>query len=88
MLAITRYSGEIEEAQARIQLLESKLTQQEDSETRSLIVSLAQELRTPLTSLAGYTDLLLNESMGILILDFLCKNSMHNAKKIIFSFNY
>lgn len=31
-----------------------------------IIASLAQELRTPMTSINGYTDLLLNESAGIL----------------------
>lgn len=65
-MAITRYSGEVEEAMARIQQLESRLAQQEDSQTRVKIASLAQELRTPLTSLGGYSDLLLGESMGIL----------------------
>ncbi|MFZ0545938.1 MAG: ATP-binding protein [Candidatus Promineifilaceae bacterium] len=65
-MAITRYSSEVEEAMVRIQQLESRLVQQEDSETRALIASLAQEIRTPLTSLSGYSDLLLGESMGIL----------------------
>jgi signal transduction histidine kinase len=31
-----------------------------------VIASLAQELRTPMTSISGYTDLLLGESLGIL----------------------
>ncbi|CAG0937604.1 Sensor histidine kinase WalK [Thermoflexales bacterium] len=31
-----------------------------------VIASIAQELRTPMTSIAGYTDLLLGESVGIL----------------------
>ena len=36
-------------------------------ENRSeVIASLSQELRTPMTSINGYTDLLLNESVGIL----------------------
>jgi signal transduction histidine kinase len=50
----------------RIQQLESQLNQQEDSQTRSMLTSLAQDLRTPLTSLGGYSDLLVGESMGIL----------------------
>ena len=33
---------------------------------REVIASLAQELRTPMTSITGYTDLLLSESAGIL----------------------
>ena len=40
---------------------------QEESGNRSeVIASLSQELRTPMTSINGYTDLLLNESVGIL----------------------
>ena len=31
-----------------------------------VIASIAQELRSPMTSIVGYTDLLLNESMGII----------------------
>jgi signal transduction histidine kinase len=31
-----------------------------------VVASIAQELRTPMTSIAGYTDLLLSESVGIL----------------------
>jgi signal transduction histidine kinase len=65
-MAITRYSGELEDAQARIQQLEARLSQQEEAANSDLIMSLAQELRTPLTSLGGYTELLLGESMGIL----------------------
>ena len=39
----------------------------EESENRSeVIASLSQDLRTPMTSISGYTDLLLNESAGIL----------------------
>jgi signal transduction histidine kinase len=39
----------------------------EVSEDRSeVIASLSQELRTPMTSISGYTDLLLSESAGIL----------------------
>jgi signal transduction histidine kinase len=66
MLALTRYSGELEEAQARIQELERKVAEWEQAETEEQITYLAQELRTPLTSIAGYTDLLLSETMGVL----------------------
>lgn len=65
-MAITRYSAELEDAQARIQQLEAKLSQQEAAISSDLILSLAQELRTPLTSLGSYTELLLGESMGLL----------------------
>ncbi|HET7087103.1 MAG TPA: ATP-binding protein [Anaerolineae bacterium] len=36
------------------------------SPREEVIASIAQELRTPMTSIAGYTDLLLGESVGIL----------------------
>jgi len=39
----------------------------EESENRGeVIASLSQDLRTPMTSISGYTDLLLSESAGIL----------------------
>ncbi len=37
-----------------------------DDHQAEVIASIAQELRTPMTSIAGYTDLLLGESVGIL----------------------
>lgn len=65
MHAITRYSGELEEAQSRIEYLELELRNRRDDSPRyDMIASLAEELRTPLTSIAGYTDLLLGESVG------------------------
>lgn len=66
MLTITRYSGELEEAQAKIHSLEGQLEQWERGPVNRVVASLAQELRTPMTSIAGYTDLLLGEKMGIL----------------------
>jgi signal transduction histidine kinase len=66
MLTITRYSGQLEEAQARIELLESELSRQESGMANELLVALIQELRTPMTSISGFTDLLLGETMGIL----------------------
>jgi signal transduction histidine kinase len=67
MQAITRYSGELEEAQSRIEYLELELrNRRSDSPRYEMITSLAEELRTPLTSVAGYTDLLLGESVGVL----------------------
>ncbi|NHZ71675.1 MAG: hypothetical protein GWP17_01140, partial [Aquificales bacterium] len=66
MTAITRYSGQLEAAQARIQILEADLMRRERGVTDELVISLAQELRTPMTSIAGYTDLLLSEMLGIL----------------------
>lgn len=40
--------------------------QAQDKQRDEVIASLTQELRTPMTSMAGYTDLLLGESVGIL----------------------
>ena len=64
MTTITRYSSQLETAQARIQTLEADLMRRERGVTDELVVSLAQELRTPMTSIAGYTDLLLSEMIG------------------------
>jgi len=66
MMTITRYSGELEEAQGRIAELQEELARRESEEADAVVTSLLQELRTPLTSIAGYTDLLLGETMGIL----------------------
>lgn len=66
MMTISRYSAELEEAQIRMKELETKLNNQDPEKSYEIIVSLVQELRTPLTSIAGYTDLILGEMMGIL----------------------
>lgn len=65
---VTRYSGELEAAQSRIEMLERALHHQEKEpdHNNSLLIGLIQELRTPMTSVTGYTDLLLSETMGIL----------------------
>jgi len=67
MMTISRYSGELEEAQVHIQQLEAELRQNKTTVSNDLIISLAQELRTPMTSIAGYTDLLLKEAVGLLV---------------------
>ncbi len=64
---ISRYSGELEEAQTHISRLEEELQRREPGGVNKVVVSLAQELRTPLTSISSYTDLLLRETMGILV---------------------
>ncbi|MFO7681192.1 MAG: ATP-binding protein [Chloroflexota bacterium] len=66
MTALTRYSSQLEAAQAHIQNMEAELMRRERGVTDELVVSLAQELRTPMTSIAGYTDLLLSEMIGVL----------------------
>lgn len=66
MMTITRYSGQLEEAQARIEALEMEVSRHERGTADDLLVALIQELRTPMTSIGGFTDLLLAETMGIL----------------------
>ena len=65
LLTISRYSGELEAAQTRIVELEAALAQQDPNRFNQVITSLVQELRTPLTSIEGYTDLLLGESAQV-----------------------
>ena len=66
MLTITRYSGQLEEAQSRIEALERQLLQLDDDAEDPVMISLVQELRTPMTSISGFTDLMLAETVGIL----------------------
>ena len=66
MHTITRYSGQLEEAQERIQSLESTLADRGQGPVSDIVISLVQELRTPMTSIVGYTDILLGERVGIL----------------------
>jgi signal transduction histidine kinase len=49
-----------------MQYLEAELNRRGRRELDEVMVSLIQELRTPMTSIVGYTDLLLAETMGIL----------------------
>ena len=65
----SRLQRQLAESGAKIQALEQG--QGEDapakpSEQAEVIASLAQELRQPMSSIVGYTDLLLGESVGIL----------------------
>ncbi len=66
MMTITRYSGQLEEAQSRITKLEAELAKRDRGTSDEVLVSLIQELRTPMTSIGGFTDLLLGETLGIL----------------------
>lgn len=58
MRTITRYSGQLEEAQARIELLEAQLRQQSAQESTVRLVQALQEIRTPMTAVISYADLL------------------------------
>ncbi len=57
-------------AEANIKILEldnlSKADRNKPSEQAEVIASISQELRQPMSSIVGYTDLLLGESIGIL----------------------
>lgn len=55
-------------AETRMKLLESEKGQiaTKNTEQAEVIASISQELRQPLSSIVGYTDLLLGESVGIL----------------------
>lgn len=64
MLTITRYSGQLEQAQAQIESLETKLARQQTVGMDEVLVGVLQELRTPMTSIAGFTDLLLGGTLG------------------------
>lgn len=66
MMTITRYSGQLEEAQAQIQRLQQELENRSRLDSQEIVASLAQELRTPMTSIGGYAELLLSESVGML----------------------
>jgi signal transduction histidine kinase len=55
-------------AEANIKILELEKHQNEgiSSEQAEVVASISQELRQPMSSIVGYTDLLLGESVGIL----------------------
>ena len=53
-------------ANLRILELENESSKEDPSEQAAVIASVSQELRQPMSSIVGYTDLLLGESVGIL----------------------
>ncbi len=63
-----RLQTELESADQVISKLEEKMTSGEtlNSEQAEIIASIAQDLRQPMSSISGYTDLLISESVGIL----------------------
>lgn len=61
MLTITRYSSQLEEAQARIEMLENQLKVEEKPKTADLLEQTLQDLRTPMTSIVSYLELLMGE---------------------------
>ena len=65
MRTVTRYSGELETAETQIQSLETKIAEQLDVESYSSISSQISALRTPLTAMSVYTELLIGEGQTL-----------------------
>jgi len=65
---VTRLQNQLAESNIKILELEKNdgNSHQKSSEQAEVIVSISQELRQPMSSVVGYTDLLLGESVGIL----------------------
>lgn len=63
---VARLQNALAEANMRILELERSQKVEDLSEEAELIAAIAQELRQPMSSIIGYTDLLLGESVGIL----------------------
>ena len=63
---VGRLQSQLVEANARAQKLEKGNVVVKSTEQAEVIASISQELRQPLSSIVGYTDLLLGESVGIL----------------------
>lgn len=66
---IAQLQNQLAEANARNLMLERDLHQAGDqgcSEDREVITSIVQDIRQPMASILGYTDLLMSESVGIL----------------------
>jgi signal transduction histidine kinase len=71
----TRSEAELNQAANKIKQLMKTIQRQKEDVGRSeeqrakdqFIASISQELRTPMTSITGYTDLLLGESVGALV---------------------
>jgi signal transduction histidine kinase len=58
---------QLEESQRKVQQMESRpVDYNVPAAQADIIASIAQELRQPMSSIVGYTDLLLGESVGIL----------------------
>lgn len=63
---VARLQNNLAEAEMKILELEKRPTSAISSEQAEVIASISQELRQPMSSIVGYTDLLLGESVGIL----------------------
>lgn len=61
-----RLQNALAKAKLKINDLEKGSMHEDTGEQAEVIISISQELRQPLSSIVGYTDLLLGESVGIL----------------------
>ena len=63
---IARLQNQLAEANIRIMEVEKGNASAQTTEQAEVVASISQELRQPMSSIVGYTDLLLGESVGIL----------------------
>lgn len=63
---VARLQNSLAESNMRILQLERNPGEPVDGQQGEMIASISQELRQPMSSIVGYTDLLLGESVGIL----------------------
>ena len=63
---VARLQNQLAEANMRIVEAEKGSTAAHSTEQAEVVASISQELRQPMSSIVGYTDLLLGESVGIL----------------------
>ena len=61
-----RLQNQLAQANARLMETEKGRTTAQSTEQAEVVASISQELRQPMSSIVGYTDLLLGESVGIL----------------------
>jgi signal transduction histidine kinase len=63
---VARLQNQLAQANMRIMEVEKGSSTAHSSEQAEVVASISQELRQPMSSIVGYTDLLLGESVGIL----------------------
>jgi signal transduction histidine kinase len=63
---VARLQNQLAEANMRVIELEKGAASTQSTEQAEVVASISQELRQPMSSIVGYTDLLLGESVGIL----------------------
>lgn len=63
---VARLQNQLAEANMRLVEAEKGVSSARSTEQAEVVASISQELRQPMSSIVGYTDLLLGESVGIL----------------------